>query len=99
MSRTITTAELRRLIDCAHDDCEVVLKIGDQLLDIEGVAVGDRVMIAARKAAVQPIDPVEEVKGLKRTINTASRTETGEGRLQPDRCCQRRTACKPGNRQ
>ena len=76
MSRTISVAQLRKLTDCAEPDCEAVVKIGGEFLDIEGVAVGDRVVIGVRESAT---DGIEDMKGLKRTINTATRAESGEG--------------------
>ena len=76
MSRTITMATLRHLTALAKPDCEAVVKIGGEFLDIESVAVGDRVVIGVRESAT---DGIEDMKGLKRTINTATRAESGEG--------------------
>ena len=76
MGQTITVAELRKLIDCAADESLAVVKVDGVLRDIEGVAVGDRVMILVRESATATID---SMKGLKRTINTATRAESGEG--------------------
>ena len=76
MGQTITVAELRKLIDCAADESLAVVKVDGVLRDIEGVAVGDRVVIGVRESAT---DGIEDMKGLKRTINTATRAESGEG--------------------
>ena len=76
MGQTITVGELRKLIDCAADETLAVVKVAGQHRDIEGVAVGDRVVIGVRESATAAID---DMKGLKRSINTSTRAESGQG--------------------